>query len=72
MITLKINTVTTQNSYSQTLIVYCIKLELKMSMKILAAIKKCLILVIIRLSQNTIIIQTSESLEKLKMKQLVL
>ena len=30
-----------------------------MSMKILAAIKKCLILVIIRLNQNTMMIQTN-------------
>ena len=33
--------------------------EMKISMKILAAIKKCLILVIIELSQNTMIIQTN-------------
>ena len=36
----------------------------KMSMKILAAIKKCLVLVIIRLSQNTLIIQNNQSFEK--------
>ena len=35
------------------------KLKLKMSMKILAAIKKCLILVIISLRQNTMMIQTT-------------
>ena len=35
-----------------------------MSMKILAAIKKCLISVINRLDRNTIIIQTNTSLEK--------
>ena len=35
------------------------KLKLKMSMKILAAIKKCLIAVVIHLSQNNIIIQTN-------------
>ena len=34
-------------------------MQLKMSMKILATIKKCLILVIIELSQNIMIIQTS-------------
>ena len=38
---------TNQNYYSQTLIVQCMKLKLNMSMKILAAMKKCLILVII-------------------------
>ena len=64
MITLKINIITNQNYYSQTLIFLCMKLKLKMSLKILAAIKKCLISVIIRLSQNTIMIQTNESLEK--------
>ena len=36
----------------------------KMSMKILAAIKKYLILVIICLSENTMMIQTNDSLEK--------
>ena len=51
--------VTTQNLYLQTLIVYCMKLKLKMSIKILAAIKKSLILVIILLSQNTMMIQTN-------------
>ena len=35
------------------------KLKLKMSMKILAAIKKSLILVIISLRQNTMMIQTT-------------
>ena len=35
------------------------KLKLKMSEKILAAIKISLILVIIRVSQNTMIIQTN-------------
>ena len=35
------------------------KLKLKMSIKILAAIKKHLILVIIRLSQNTMMVQTN-------------
>ena len=44
-----------QNNYSQTL--YEINTEI--SGKILAAIKKCLILVIIRVSPNTMIIQTS-------------
>ena len=49
--------VATEDYYSQTLLVYCMKLKLKMSMKILATIKKCLILVIIPLSQNIMIIQ---------------
>ena len=35
------------------------KLKMKMSMKILTVIKKCLILVIIWLSQNTMMIQTN-------------
>ena len=35
------------------------ELKLKMSMKSLGAIKKCLTLVIIRLGQNTRIIQTN-------------
>ena len=37
-----------------------IKDVMKMSMKILVAIKKCLILVIIRLNQKTMIIQTKK------------
>ena len=52
MITLKIIKAANQNCYSQTLIVYCMKLKLKMSSEILAAIKKVLILVIV---QNTMI-----------------
>ena len=59
MITLTINMVTTQDYYSQTLITKCMKLKLKMSMKVLAMIKKCLTLVIIHLSQNNMIIQTN-------------
>ena len=51
--------ITNQNYYSQTPVVYCMKLKLKISMKILAAIKKCLISVIIGLSLNTMIIQTN-------------
>ena len=38
---------TNQNYYSQTLVVQYMKLKLNMPMKILAATKKCLILVII-------------------------
>ena len=37
----------------------CVKLKLKMSTKILTAIKKCLILVIIRQSQNNMMTQTN-------------
>ena len=48
---------TNQNYYSHTLIVECMKLKLKM-LKILAAIKKRLILIIILLRQNNMIIQT--------------
>ena len=47
-------------------------LKLKMSIKILATIKKCLTLAIIPLSQNITIIQTNKWFVKLKMKQLVL
>ena len=48
---------TNQNYYSQTLIVSCMKLKLKMSMNNLAAIKKCLISLVFQLNQNTVIIQ---------------
>ena len=44
----------------------------EMSMKNLAAIKRCLTSVSIQLSQNTIMIQTNYSLEKGKMKPEVL
>ena len=67
MIKLKMNAVTTQSSYSQKLIASCVKLKLKMSLKILVAINECSILVIIWLSQNTMMIQTNYSLEKWKM-----
>ena len=46
---------TDQNYYSQ---------ALKMSMKILAAIKKCLILVIVELNQNNMMVQINQLLEK--------
>ena len=59
MITLKINTVATQDYYSQTLIVECTELKLKIYMKTLAMLNKYLILVIIWLSQNTTMIQTN-------------
>ena len=48
MITLKINMKTNQNYYSQALIVEYMKLKLKMSMKVLTAISKCLILKIVK------------------------
>ena len=59
MITSKINAEIVQDYYLQKLIVKYIKLELKKSMKILAAKKKCLILVIIQLSRNTVITETN-------------
>ena len=55
MIVLKLN----QDYYLKKLIVQCMKLKLKMLMKILALIKKCLILVTIWLSQNTMTIQAN-------------
>ena len=63
MITLKINVPTAQDYYSQTVIVQCMKLKRKISIKILAARKKFLISVIItlksKLSQNTTLIQNN-------------
>ena len=44
------------------------KLKLKICAEVLAAIKKCLISVIIRLSRNILIIQANSLLEKWKMK----
>ena len=40
LITVLINMVTTENSYSQTLILSCVKLKLKMAAEILGTIKK--------------------------------
>ena len=58
-----------KNKYDiQPLILSCKKLKQNMSTKILAAINKCLILVILWLSQNIMIIQTNYSLEKWKIK----
>ena len=59
MTTLKINMATTQDYYSQTMLVQWMTWKLKMSIKILAAIKKCLTLVITQISQNIMIIQTN-------------
>ena len=64
MITLKIEMVTTQEYYSQILIVECMKIKLKMSMEILTTMKKCLTLVIIKLKRNIMIIQTNKWLVK--------
>ena len=58
-ITLKTNMVKTQNYYSQILIVIYMKLKPRTFMKILVKLKKCLILVIIQLSQNIMMNQTS-------------
>ena len=48
---LKISMVTTQDYFAPTPI-WCMKLQVEMFMKVLVRIKKCLILEIIRLSQN--------------------
>ena len=56
MIRVKINMESTQDYYSLIPIAECMRLKLKMFMKILAKIKKCLILVII---QNIKMIQTN-------------
>ena len=50
---------TTQNSLSQILIIYCMKLKLEMAMKILAALNEFLPLVIMQPSQNIVIIQSN-------------
>ena len=49
----------TQNYYSQILIAIYMKLKPRTFMKILVKLKKCLILVIIQLSQNIMMNQTS-------------
>ena len=59
MITLKITMVLNQYYYALILIVWYMKLKLKIFMKILVKVKKCLILVIIHLSQNIMMIQTN-------------
>ena len=55
---------TTQNSLSQILIIYCMKLKLEMAMKILAALNEFLPLVIMQPSQNIVIIQSNCELWK--------
>ena len=64
LIALKVNTVTTQDYYPHTLIGKFMKSKLKISMKILAIIKKCLTIVSIKLSHDTMMIQTNQSLKK--------
>ena len=59
MITLNINMVTTQEHCWQALIIKCMKLKLKINIKILVTIKDCLTLVIIKLCQNIMIIQVN-------------
>ena len=56
---IKINMVKTQDYYSLTLIVWCVKLKIKIFMRILIRIEKCSILAIIHLSQNIMMIQTN-------------
>ena len=67
MIILNINMVTTQDYYSQTLIDKCMKLKLKMSVKILTTIKKRLTIVVIQQSKNIMIIQTNWWLENARL-----
>ena len=59
MIILKINMKIIQDYYSLILIVWCIKLKLKLPLMVLATAKKCLIFVIIGLSQTFAMIQTN-------------
>ena len=60
MITLKIYVKNSKRLSKNTdSLMYEIKTKLKTSMKILVAIKKCLISIIICLSRNTVIIQTN-------------
>ena len=60
MITLKIYVKNSKRLSKNTdSLMYEIKTKLKTSMKILVAIKECLISIIICLSQNTVIIQTN-------------
>ena len=59
MMALKINIARNQNYYTDIEVS-----SKKLKLKILTAIKECLISVIIRLSQNTMMIQTNYSSEK--------
>ena len=56
----KINMETAQDYYSQVRIVWCTKLKLKMYLKILGRLKRCLILAIILLSHNIMAIKTNK------------
>ena len=49
-----------QDHYSVTLIVWCMKLKLKIYMNILVRIEKCLISEIILVSQNIMMIRTNK------------
>ena len=60
-----------QDHYSVTLIVWCMKLKLKIYMNILVRIEKCLISEIILVSQNIMMIRTNKWLAKWKMNQVV-
>ena len=57
LITSKTNMAANQDHHSQILTVSCMKFKQKMFMAILVRIKKCLILVIILLSQNITMIK---------------
>ena len=59
MIAFKTNEIITQDYYSLTLIVWCMKLKLKMFMKILVRMKKFLILEIFLPSEKLMMIQTN-------------
>ena len=61
MITLKIdiNALKSQDYYSLTLIVWCMKLKPNIFIKIWVSIKECLALVIIQLGQNFMTIKTN-------------
>ena len=68
MTTLKTNMVTTQDYYSLALIVWSTKLKLKMFIKILVRIKKCLILVILQLIHDETIVVAIKDFVGLKPK----
>ena len=61
MITLKIdiNTLKSQDYYSLTLIVWCMKLKPNIFIKVWVRIKECFALVIIQLGQNFMTIKTN-------------
>ena len=59
MIILKINVITIQEYYSLTLIIWCMRVEPEMFVRILVRIEKCLILLIIQLNLRIKMIQTN-------------